>query len=211
LIFESFNELHDGNWRGGGDVGQFITLARWNQLFIDIVRASGGNNETRYLLVSAYCKNSRQTLSSGFSMPNDAVPDKLIVSFHYYDPYEFGIAGTRTSWGTAQDRQRVDTDFAPFKERFIDKNIPVLIGECGAVLQLHPNNPGLEAQARQSRLDYVQHIFATAGKYGLVPVFWDNGSTTGTGEKFGLFDRKTGQPNSPDSGALIKLMIDAVK
>jgi len=54
-------------------------------------------------------------------------------------------------------------------------------------------------------------VFSTAKKYGLVPVYWDNGSIRGGGEKFGLLDRRTGQPNSPDSETLIKLMISAVR
>ena len=211
LIFEGFNELHDGNWGAGGDPGQFITLARWNQLFVDTIRSTGGNNETRYLVISGYCKNPRQTLSAGFMLPNDTAEDRFIVSFHYYDPYEFGIQGSRSAWGTPADRQRIENDFAPFKEHYIDKKIPVIIGECGAVLQLHPNNPAREAEARQSRMEYIPHIFGTAKKYGLVPIYWDNGSIRGSGEKFGLFDRNNGQPNSPDSDALIKLMVNAVR
>jgi len=210
LIFEPCNEIHDGSWGTGGHPGQYITLIRWNQFFVDTVRAAGGNNESRYLMVSAYCNDRSQLLSAGFILPNDTASDKLIVSFHYYDPYEFGILGTRAAWGTAADRQRVDADFAPFKGQYIDNNIQVIIGECGAVLQLHPNNPAREAEARQSRMEYISHIFSTARKYGLVPIYWDNGSTRGSGEKFGLFDRSSGQSNSPDSDAIIRSMINAV-
>jgi len=211
LIFEAFNELHDGNWQTCSDPGQFIALNKWNQLFVDIVRSSGGNNESRFLLVNAYCADNRQALSPGFLLPNDPSPGRLILSFHYYAPHEFSIAASRSAWGTEADKKRVDDDFAPFKSAFIDKNIPVIIGECGAVMQLYPNDQTKEAQARQSRADYISHVFGTAKKYGLVPVYWDNGSVRGNGEKFGLLDRRTGQPNSPDSDALIKLMISAVR
>lgn len=211
LFFESFNELHDGSWQTTNDPGQFIILNRWNQLFVDIVRSTGGNNQSRYLIVGAYCKDNVQALSPGFIMPEDSVPDRLILSFHYYTPHDLAIQGSRSAWGTPADRERVETHFAPFKERFMDKNIPVIIGETGAVLQLHPEDPAREAQARQSRYDYIQHVFATASKYGLVPIYWDNGATTGSGEKFGLFDRRTGQPNSQDSRALITAMIRAVR
>ena len=211
LIFEGFNELHDGNWQTCSDPGQFIALNKWNQLFVDIVRSSGGNNESRYLMVNAYCADYRQALSAGFLLPNDPSPDRLILSFHYYTPHELAINGSRSTWGTDADKQRIDSDFSPFKGAFIDKNIPVIIGECGAVLQLYPNDSAKEAQARQSRTDYISYVFSTAKKYGLVPVYWDNGSIRGNGEKFGLLDRSTGQPNSQDSDALIKLMIRAVR
>jgi endoglucanase len=208
LIFEGFNELHDGNWQSVSDTSQLVTINRWNQLFIDNVRAAGGNNETRFLMVAAYCSDSKNLLSNGFLMPNDPAPDKLILTFHYYDPYQFGIMGSRSSWGTAAEKQKVDNDFAPFKERFIDKNIPVVLGECGAVLQLYPSNPAEEAKAGQSRQEYISTVFSTAKKYGIVPVYWDNGLVSGNGEKFGVFNRRTGQPNSPDSDTLIKLMIN---
>ena len=209
LIFEGFNELHDGNWQTCNDPWQFIVLDNWNQLFVDAVRSSGGNNESRYLMVNAYCADNRQALSSSFTLPNDPAEGRLILGFHYYAPYELAIQGSRSAWGTDADRQRVESDFAPFKGAFIDKNIPVIIGECGAVLQLYPNDSTKEAQARQSRVEYISYVFSTAKKYGLVPVYWDNGSIRGNGEKFGLLDRRTGQPNSPDSEALIKLMINA--
>jgi len=211
LIFEGFNELHDGNWQTCNDFRQFITLNNWNQLFVDAVRSSGGNNESRYLMVNAYCADNRQALASNFTMPTDPAEGKLILSFHYYAPYEFSIQGSRTTWGSDADKKRVDSDFAPFKERFIEKNIPVVIGECGAVMQLYPNDALRQKQADQSRSDYISHIYGTAKKYGLVPIYWDNGAVRGNGEKFGLFDRNTGQPNSQDSDTLIKQMINAVK
>jgi endoglucanase len=211
LIFESFNEPHDGSWGGGGQIGQFITITKWNQFFVDTVRSTGGNNESRYLMVAAYCNDRGKLLSSGFTLPNDKSSDKLIVSFHYYDPYEFGIQGSRPSWGTTADKQKVENDFAPLKEKFIDKNIPVIMGEGGAVLQLYPDDPAKEQQARQSRREYLPYVFGAAKKYGLVPIYWDNGSVKGDGEKFGLFDRLSGKPNSSESDALIKLMISAVK
>ncbi len=212
LIFEGLNELHDGNWGGGGDVGQYIVLAKWSQLFVDIVRQTGGNNTDRFLVVTSYCNDRRQLLSSGYMMPNDISEGKLIVSFHSYDPYAFGIEGSRSAWGTAADKQQVENDFAPLKGRFTDKEIQVILGECGAVLQLYPDNPDKETEARNSRREYMQHIFGTAKENGIVPFYWDNGSISGGGEKFGLLNRTNGQPNSnPDSEALIKLMINAVR
>ena len=211
LIFESFNEPHDGSWGSGGEIGQLITITKWNQFFVDTVRSTGGNNESRYLMVAAYCNDRGKLLSAGFTLPNDKASDKLIVSFHYYDPYEFGIQGSRTSWGTPADKQKTENDFAPLKEKFIDKNIPVIMGECGAGLQLYPDDPAKEQQARQSRREYLAYVFGAAKKYGLVPVYWDNGSIRGNGEKFGLLDRLSGKPNSPESDTLIKLMISAVK
>jgi endoglucanase len=216
LMFESMNEIHDGGWGWSSafrsnPVKQWEIINNWNQIFTDKVRAAGGNNAERYLVIPAYCTNPKQTLLDSFKLPKDSAAGRQVVTFHYYDPQEFGIEGRRFEWGSPADKQQTENDFAPFKPRFIDKNIPVIIGECGAVLQLYPDDPAKEEQARKSRLEYISHVFATAKKYTLVPVYWDNGGTNGNGEKFGLFNRRTGQPNSENSAVLIRLMINAVK
>jgi len=216
LMFESMNEIHDGGWGWSYNFQTFPKfqtdiINKWNQLFTDRVRASGGNNTDRYLIIPAYCTQPQQTLAGTFILPKDTTPGKLIVTFHYYDPYEFSIASKRPSWGTDGDKQKVDNDFAPFKKVFIDNDIPVIIGETGAALQLYPNDKGVENQARQSRISYITQVFVTAKKYGLVPIYWDNGVISGDGEKFGLFDRRTGQPSSADNSTLINIMINSVK
>nr|AMO13176.1 glycoside hydrolase [uncultured bacterium] len=216
LMFESMNEIHDGGWGWSGAFRanpskQLEIINNWNQIFTDKVRAAGGNNAERYLVIPAYCTNPQQTLLDTFKLPKDSVAGRQVVTFHYYDPNEFGIEGKRYEWGSVADKQKVENDFAPFKPRFIDKNIPVIIGECGAVLQLYPGDSAKEEQARKSRLEYISYVFATAKKNQLVPVYWDNGAVTGNGEKFGLFDRRTGEPNSKDSEDIIRLMINAVK
>jgi endoglucanase len=216
LIFESMNEIHDGGWGWSYDFKTFPKfqtdiINKWNQIFTDRVRAAGGNNTDRYLIIPAYCTHAQETIADTFVLPKDITPGKQIVTFHYYDPSEFSINGKRAAWGSAGDIQKVENDFAPFKKVYIDNNIPVIIGETGAVLQLYPDNRGVETQARQSRVNYIYNVFVTAKKYGIVPIYWDNGVTSGNGEKFGLFDRRTGQPNSADSATLINLMINSVK
>jgi len=213
LIFESFNELHDGNWGEGS--GQFIqsqieVINKWNQAFINAVRQTGGNNETRFVVIPGLCTKIKHTLADYFILPKDSVPGRQIVTFHYYDPYEFGIKGTRFQWGSDADKNTVAADFAPFKTRFINNHIPVIIGECGAVRQVYLDK-AKEDTAKKSRLDYTAWVFSKAKENGLVPIYWDNGAISGNGEKYGLFDRLTGKPNSTDSSALINIMINSTK
>ena len=215
LMFEPMNEIHDGNW-GYDDDGelnitgelraQFEIVNKWNQIFTDTVRAAGANNAGRYLVLPGYCTVPEHTAAPYFVLPKDSVSGRQIITIHYYDPYEFGIEGSQAFWGSAEDKQKVDEDFAPFKKRFIDKGIPVILGESGAVRQLHRRDKSKEAQARQCRLDYLSHVYGKAREYGLVPLYWDTGAFTGQGEKFGLFNRRTGKPNSTESEAVIKAM-----
>ena len=218
LMFESLNELHDGGWGYSPESQQrpqYEIINKWNQLFTDVVRKTGANNASRYLVIHGYCTRPQHTLASYFALPDDSVPDRQVVGFHYYDPYEFGILGDqkggRSNWGTPAEKQRTDTDLKPFKAKFIDKSIPVVMDECGAVLQLYPGDKAKENQARQNRLDYLAWVFGKASEYGIVPIYWDNGGFTGGGEKFGLFNRTTGQPHCEECEAVIETMIDAVK
>jgi endoglucanase len=218
LMFESMNEIHDGNWgyneNGELDItkeleAQFEIINKWNQAFVDTVRAAGANNADRYLVIPGYCTVPQHTTAAYFVLPKDTISGRQIVTFHYYDPYEFGIEGSQAEWGSPEDRQKVDDDFAPFKERFIDKGIPVILGESGAVRQLHPGDKAKEEKARKCRLEYISYVYSKAKEYGLVPLYWDTGDHTGEGEKFGLFDRRTGKPNSSESAAVIAAMFES--
>jgi len=205
------NEIHDGRWGEGSVEGpQTDIINDWNRLFTEVVRGTGANNALRYVVIPGYCTKPRHTLAPYFWLPPDNAPNRQIVTFHYYDPYEFGIVGTRWEWGSDTDKNRVANDFAPFKPKYIDNNIPVIIGECGAVRQVYEDK-AKEDKARQNRLDYLAWVFGKARENGLVPIYWDNGVTSGSGEKFGLFARSNGQPNSAESEACIKAMISAVK
>jgi len=211
LIFESMNEIHDGRWGEGSVQGtQTDILNDWNRLFTETVRGTGANNATRYVVIPGYATKPKHTLAPYFWLPQDSAPNRQIVTFHYYDPYEFGIAGTRSEWGSDADKNRVSNDFAPFKSVYIDSKFPVIIGECGAVRQAYEDK-AKEDKARQNRLNYLSWVFGKAKENGLVPIYWDNGATSGNGEKFGLFTRSNGQPNSDESKECIKAMIDAVK
>jgi endoglucanase len=207
LIFEPMNEIHDGSWGWNinDEARQFEIINQWNQIFVDAVRKTGGNNEQRFLVIPGYCTVPRHTLASYFRLPNDSPGNnRFIVTFHYYDPHEFGIAGTRQNWGSSQDKQAVDSVFGSMKQRFIDNGIPVIIGESGAVYQ-----QGNEA----TRIAYLDYVYGKAHDLGLVPIFWDNGSFSGTGEKFGLFNRATGQPynGNYDAAPVIQAMTNAVQ
>jgi len=214
LFFEPMNEIHDGYW-GNDENGelkvteslkkQFEIINNWNQVFTDTVRETGGNNSKRFLVIPGYCTVAEYT-TSFLKLPKDSALNKQIVTFHYYDPYEFSIEESKSGWGSVKDRKKADKDFSPFKKKFIDKKIPVIIGECGAVLQLFPDDKEKEEIARKSRLDYISFVCSKAKEYGLVPVYWDCGEVTGDGEKFGLINRYNGKPNSPESEKIIKAM-----
>lgn len=214
LIFESMNEIHDGKWGWGAnktDGGkQYAVLNEWNQVFVNAVRATGGGNADRYLGVPGYVTNPDLTISN-FKLPTDAASNRLLVAVHYYDPNEYAIEDKFSEWGhtAASDKKAnfgdedyVKSLFGRLKTTFVDKGIPVYIGEMGSV---HRSS----TRAESFRKYYLEYICKAAKTYGLAPFFWDNGSAGSGKECFGLLNHGTG--NYINNGKdMIDVMVKAV-
>jgi endoglucanase len=203
LLFESMNEIHDGY--GKPDPRYFTIINGLNQAFVELVRASGGNNAQRHLVVPGYNTNIDHTLA-GFVLPTDPTPGRLIVSVHYYDPYLFALQAQKNTWGKASpgndgwgQEDFVVTQFDKMKAHFIDRGVPVIIGEYGACYQ-----QGFEDYRRY----YMEYVTKAAVDRGMLPIYWDNGAEGSGGEKFGLFSRSNYTPLHPK---LLEAMMRAAK
>ena len=101
LLFEALNE--ETNFEGTGSPRQaYATLTRVNQLFIDTVRKTGGNNAKRLLIITGYATDIGKTTNGEYVLPTDTVPHKLLISVHYYTPWAFAGMAEDASWGKAQ-------------------------------------------------------------------------------------------------------------
>lgn len=167
LIFESMNEVgfDDLSRREGYEL-----LNKINQLFVDIVRGSGGNNAQRHLLIAGYWTDTDMTCSPLYELPDDPA-DRLMVSVHYYTPWEFCTTNLQQSWGSADEVRRMKNDVNKLRETFVDNGIPVIIGEYGT-------GTGSDTASRIYFAEMFTKLCADAG----IPCFyWDNG---------GEFDRE---------------------
>ena len=162
LIFESMNEVGFDDMR---KADAYTTLNRLNQTFVDTVRSSGGNNSTRPLLIAGYWTDTAQTCSSLFSMPKDNVPNRLMVSVHYYTPWEFCTTNIKKKWGTDSEIQTMRNDIDKLRTTFVDKGIPVVIGEYGV-------GTGNDAD---SRVLFAKTLSELSHDAGIPCFFWDNG------------------------------------
>jgi endoglucanase len=246
LIFESLNEVQDGGWGWSpafraNPRAQMDILNEWNQLFTDNVRKTGGNNAKRFLMYPSYASNPEAILPDGlyeggaggvgamFKLPTDGGNSgRQIVTFHYYDPFDFAHNGIRVDWESINGgRINANSLFARFKRSFVDKNIPVVIGEMGpvrstgyltrtetsnGVVYSDPMSSEQLSAAKANRITWINYVFGKAKEYGLVPIHWDNGvySSTNAGDQFGYINRSNGQPNSDESRDLINAMMKAV-
>ncbi len=171
LVFEALNE--ETNFEGEGSLQEaYATLAGVNQLFIDTVRRSGGNNARRLLIVTGYSTDITKTVSSSYVLPRDSVPHKLLLSVHYYTPWQFAGMEKDESWGKVQHEWGSKADYAEL-ERLFDamrqycehNDIPAFIGEFAPT-------PKKEAA---SRVRWMHGVAAAALSRNMVPVLWETG------------------------------------
>jgi endoglucanase len=172
LIFEALNE--ETNFRNEGSQEKaYATLTRVNQMFIDIVRASGGNNSKRLLIVAGYSTDIAKTCDSGYSLPKDTIPGRLFISVHYYTPYQFcGLSEDadwgkmRPTWGTPDDTKELDELFDKMKDFSTRNDIPAFIGEFGVTTK--NKDPA-------ARVRWMSAVVRGALARKMVPVLWDTG------------------------------------
>ena len=182
LVFEGMNEEDLDN----------STMMTLNQAFVDAVRATGGNNAKRLLLVEAQSNNTDKALDSSFSAPTDSA-NMIAVSVHYYEPSTFCVAttestwGHRETWGTSDDYTKLENHLDSLETKFIKNGIPVIIGEYG----VDTSTKG--AKDKSSMIKFLTEVANYAlGKEGMCPVLWDMsvGGDDGTGD-MAYFNRKT--------------------
>lgn len=182
LIFEGMNEPRWKNtsfeWNGGNDEGRAV-VNHLNNVFVDAVRATGGNNEHRFLMVCPYAANCGESALAALELPDD---DRLIVSVHAYIPYGFALAENGTTKWVA-DRGNCTTEIDQLAEvldrLFISKGTAVIIGETGAQ----------NRENEEFRCNWAEYYFGKFAEMGIPCFWWDNGAFF-SGEKFGLLDRR---------------------
>jgi endoglucanase len=171
LIFEALNE--ETNFTRAGSTDQaYATLQRVNQIFIDTVRKTGGNNAKRLLIIAGYSTDIEKTTAPGYKLPKDTVAGRLFISVHYYTPYTF--AGLEEdadwgkmmpTWGAPEDVKQLETLFDKMGEFCARNDIPAFIGEF---------NP-TEKKESASRIRWLSGVANAATSRRMIPVLWDIG------------------------------------
>lgn len=194
LIFESMNEPrlvgHENEWwfndKNHDCVDSAKRINELNQLFVDTVRASGGNNASRFLMCPGYCASLDGCTNPWFKLPEDngGFKDRIILEVHGYTPYSFALEYPGTDRFTI-DPDSNDNDIADLIARLYSKyicaGIPVIIDEFGA------RDKGGNLQ---DRVNYAAYYSAYAASRGIPVFWWDNGAFSGDGEIFAIVDRR---------------------
>lgn len=175
LVFEGQNEELGwssvwNQWGGTkGKAKSYALVNEINQTFVDVVRASGGKNKARYLLIPGYNTGIETTVDKLYKVPKDK-EKHVIISVHYYSPSTFAILTDDASWGKNQRTWGTDSDINELKKsmdmlkkRFLDNGIPVIIGEYGCPMENKDIN---------SVRKYLSKVCEEAYSMGMCPVLW---------------------------------------
>lgn len=200
LLFASANEP------AVEDAAQMAVLNSYHQTFIDAVRSTGGKNATRVLVVQGPTTDIEKTNKLMTTLPVDKVTGRMMVEVHYYSPWNFAGLTKDETWGkmfyywgagfhSTTDTERnatwgeeadLEKNFKLMKTQFVDKGIPVLLGEFGAIRRTTLTGDALTLHLN-SRAYYLKTVVKTAKANGLLPFYWDEGSLGNNG--FGIMNR----------------------
>ena len=211
LLFAGTNEVMVAGDYGRPTAEYQSVQNGFNQVFVDAVRATGGNNAKRHLVVQGFNTNIDSTCN-GFIKPTDSATNRLFLEVHFYDPYNFAINDKSKIWqwgANAKDpaateawanEANVDAQFQKMKSRFVDAGMPVLLGEYAAMLKSEYDPSGTY------RTEWARYVTKSAYQHGIVPAWWDPGY--GFNHASGLFDRSNGAQYFPD---LVKAIVGGAK
>ena len=194
LVLEGFNEVRKAKQYAGpsgkqkgqedwcGQPAYFDTVNRYAKTFYDTVRATGGRNAKRYLMVPTYGAAFQEATCAGWKSPNPS-DNHIIATIHCYEPGDFCIWGNRKAYDAKYVQSRLGVHFGNFKKYFTDKGIPLILGEINADLRYYDAERFLPND--DARIRWAAHYAREAKKHGFPCFIWECGGTKG----MGLIDR----------------------
>ena len=188
LIFETMNEprVEGTSYEWYIDIKNEDAMAAvevvnvLNQTAVDAIRAAGGYNAQRWVIVSPYAANYFSSAMSAFRLPEDPA-GKLIVSMHSYSPYDLALnVNSDVDTFSKANYSDISNPMKSLYNKFVKNGIPVIIDEMGC---RNKNND-------EARYEWAKYYVSTAKKYGMICIWWDNGITTTSSEGFGILNRR---------------------
>lgn len=209
LLFASANEpaTTDDNYKHETEI-----LATYHQTFVDAVRATGGNNASRTLVIQGPSTSIDRSVEvyTVDKLPKDVIENRLMFEVHYYDPYTYTLMNEPANWGAIVEPQyywgtgdnlatgddivhncgynawgggmgdpctksQMDASLGKMKKNYVDKGVPVIIGEFGANDRVGVLTGSNYDKHRKGRLEYYQAFMSSCKANQVVPIAWDTG------------------------------------
>ena len=197
LLFASANEPHADN------ASEMSVLLSYHQTFVNTVRATGGNNSSRTLIIQGPSTDIEKTNQLMNTLPTDQIANRMMVEVHYYTPYQYCLMTEDASWGnmfyfwgngyhsstlpsrnaTWGEEADLNNLFGMMQSKFVNNGVPVIIGEFLAIKRTNLSGSDL-ALHLASREYFHQYVTNAAISRGMIPIYWDTGDAGS-----GLFNR----------------------
>jgi len=165
LVFESFNEMLDAKstWNSSTTEAHEV-INKYNADFVSTVRATGGKNTHRNLILNTYAASTDVLALADFRLPADSVEGRLMAEVHSYAPYRFAFDTDKPKedFDAACDAE-VAGIIANLGKYLVDKGIPCVLGEYGA-----DSSARAEAELAKQAKCYVSN----AAKYHIPCFYW---------------------------------------
>ncbi len=189
LMFASANEPNVEN------AEEMAVLHSYHQTFVNTVRSTGGRNSYRVLVIQGPGTNIERS-DELMDMPTDEIEGRMMAEVHYYTPSQFCILFEDVSWGnmayywgegyhsaiepernaTYGEEDAVDASMSLAKAKFVDKGIPVILGEYGAYRRNNAQHVPKDLETHNDAVDYwITYVTKQAIANGLIPFWWDTG------------------------------------
>ncbi len=169
LVFEGYNEMLDADntWNAPKSASSYKGLNGYAQSFVNAVRATGGNNETRNLIISTYAAANGDAVLNNLAIPTDKVAGHIAVEVHTYGPWDWFTKG---KWDASCSKE-IANMLTRLNNKFISKGIPCIIGEYGThgSKNVSKNSSASEIQAAA---DQAADIVKQAKTYGVATFYW---------------------------------------
>ena len=185
-------------------------LVGYEQDFIDAVRATGGNNALRTLVIQGPSTDIDNTSRFYTTLPIDPAVDRLMAEVHYYSPWTFSGLEEDANWGKTayfwgaenhvdgSDRNTpsnyeesyVESQMQKLYTQFVSKNIPVLLGEYSCQWrEIGENQDKHNASVKLFHKTVVREAIC----HGVIPVAWCTNycNNNGTRGSMTIIDRST--------------------
>ncbi len=166
LLFESFNEMLDvdGTWNYPKDKSSTEVINTINADFVAAVRATGGNNAKRNLVLNTYAASTDSRALQDFVLPDDPAKDHLMAEVHSYAPYNFAFdTSTPQEMFDANCDREVRAIVDDLNTYLVSRGIPCILGEYGAGTYNRA-----EAELGKQAACYVSQ----ATKYNIACFYW---------------------------------------
>lgn len=179
LLFEGYNEMLDekgswcfaslnstGNYNATEAADSYKAINSYAQSFVDVVRATGGNNAQRNLIVNTYgCCSGGGTWSTHLSdpltkmaRPTDNAQNHILFQIHYYPSFST----------LSEGKSDVNSLISKLKSTLVKKGAPVIIGEWGVA-----SDSKVSYDANRSvYLSWAEYFVQQAKKNGMGTFLW---------------------------------------